>query len=196
MIAIGLTGGIATGKSTVGEILRRKGIEVVSADELVHQALLPGGGSYHSVVKEFGREILLPDGKINRKLLGEIVFKDDAARRRLEQLTHPVVIEAIKQRLESGARAGNKIIVVETPLLFEVGLCDLFDYIWVVSSTRERQLERICKRDRLTEEEAERRIAAQLPLEEKERKADAVIYNNNGLEALEKQVVDLLKTLE
>ena len=196
MIAIGLTGGIATGKSTVGEILRRKGIEVVSADELVHQALLPGGGSYDSVVKEFGREILLPDGKINRKLLGEIVFKDDAARRRLEQLTHPVVIEAIKQRLESGARAGNKIIVVETPLLFEVGLCDLFDYIWVVSSTRERQLERICKRDRLTEEEAERRIAAQLPLEEKERKADAVIYNNNGLEALEKQVVDLLKTLE
>lgn len=196
MIAIGLTGGIATGKSTVGGILRRKGIEVVSADELAHQALLPGGGSYNSVVKEFGREILLPDGKINRKLLGEIVFKDDAARRRLEQLTHPVIIEAIKQRLESGARSGNKIIVVETPLLFEVGLYDLFDYIWVVSTTRERQLERICKRDRLTEAEAERRIAAQLPLEEKERKADAVIYNNNGLEALEKQVVDLLKTLE
>jgi len=196
MIAIGLTGGIATGKSTVGKILRRKGIEVVSADELVHQALLPGGGSYDSVVKEFGREILQPDGKINRKLLGEIVFKDDSARRRLEQLTHPVVIAAIKQRLESGARAGNKIIVVETPLLFEVGLCDLFDYIWVVSSTHERQLERICKRDRLTEAEAERRIAAQLPLEEKERKADAVIYNNNGLEALEKQVDNLLNTLE
>lgn len=196
MITIGLTGGIATGKSTVGKLLRQKGIEVISSDELAHRAMMPGEPGYYKIVTEFGREILLSGGEINRQLLGEIVFKDDTARKRLEQIVHPTVINGIRQELEHCSKQEIKLAVVEVPLLFEVGLTELFDYIWVVSSTFERQLQRILERDELTEAQARERIAAQMPLKEKEKKADVVIENNNGLDSLEEQVSILLKTLE
>lgn len=196
MITIGLTGGVATGKSTVGKLLSGKGIEVISSDELAHLAMMPGNTGYHEIVSEFGHKILMTDGKINRKLLGEIVFKDETARKRLEQIIHPQVISAIKQGIERSSKQGEKLIVVEIPLLFEVGLTEIFDYIWVVSSTQERQLHRIFERDGLTEAEAKKRIKVQLPLKDKEARADAVIFNNNGLDCLEKQVSNLLETLE
>lgn len=196
MITIGLTGGVATGKSTVGKILAQKGIEVISSDKLAHLAMRPGESVYYKILTEFGRQILLPDGKINRQLLGGIVFKDEAARNRLEQIIHPIVISGIQQGIERCSKDGIKIVVVEVPLLFEVGLTELFDYIWVVSATLESQLQRLFERDQLTEAEAKQRIAAQLPLEEKEKRADAVIKNNNGLDSLEKQVSTLLRTLE
>jgi dephospho-CoA kinase len=196
MIKIGLTGGIATGKSTVGRILRQKGIIVISSDKLAHQAMLPGSATYQRIVAEFSPKILTSDGEINRKLLGEIVFKDEAARKRLEQIVHPFVINGIRQSLELYSKQGVRIVVVEIPLLFEVGWMDLFDQIWVVSSTFESQLQRIQKRDSLTEEEAKKRIAAQLPLKEKEKRADVVIKNEHDLDSLEKQVVALLRTLE
>lgn len=193
MIKIGLTGGMATGKSTVGMLLRQKGIPVISSDELAHQAMAPDGAVYHKIVSEFGPGILMADGKINRRFLGEIVFKDDVARKKLEQIVHPFVINGIRESIELYSKQGAKIVVVEVPLLFEVGLTDLFDQIWVVSSTLERQVQRIRIRDGLTEEEAKKRIAAQLPLEEKEKRADAVIKNNSGLDFLEKQVSILLE---
>ena len=196
MITIGLTGGIATGKSTVGKLLRHKGIEVISSDELAHRAIMPGESGYDKIVTEFGREIILPDGEIDRRLLGEIVFKNDNARKRLEQIVHPIVINGIQQDLKRCSKRGIKLAVVEVPLLFEVGLTELFDYIWVVSSTLERQLQRLLERDRLTEAQARERITTQLSLKEKERRADVVIENNNGLDSLEKQVSILLKTLE
>lgn len=196
MITIGLTGGVATGKSTVSEMLRQSGVEVINSDELAHQAMLPEGPAYNQIVTEFGPKVLLPDGKINRRLLGEIVFKDQAARKRLEGIIHPIVIKEIKEELENYEKSGAPMVVVEVPLLFEVNLTDLFDYIWVVSSSYERQLQRILQRDRLTEDEAKDRIAAQWSLEEKEKRADAVIHNNNGLNWLEKQVSTLLRTLE
>lgn len=196
MIKIGLTGGIATGKSTVGRILRQKGIIVISSDELAHQAMLPGSATYQLIVAEFSPKILTTDGEINRRLLGEIVFKDEAARKKLEQIVHPFVINGIRKSLELYSKQGVRIVVVEIPLLFEVGLTDLFDQIWVVSSTFESQLQRIHERDGLTEEEAKKRIAAQLPLKEKEKRADVVIKNDSNLDSLEKQVVALLRTLE
>lgn len=196
MIKIGLTGGIATGKSTVGRILRQKGIIVISSDELAHQAMLPGSATYQLIVAEFSPKILTSDGEINRRLLGEIVFKDEAARKKLEQIVHPFVINGIRKSLEFYSKQGVRIVVVEIPLLFEVGLTDLFDQIWVVSSTFESQLQRIHERDGLTEEEAKKRIAAQLPLKEKEKRADVVIKNDSNLDSLEKQVVALLRTLE
>lgn len=197
MIKIGLTGGIATGKSTVGRILRQKGVSVISADELSHQALLPGSATYQRIVAEFSPKILTPDGEVNRKLLGEIVFKDEAARKRLEQIVHPFVINKIRELLEVYSKQGVRIVVVEVPLLFEAGLTDLFDQIWVVSSTFESQLQRIHERDGLEEEEAKKRIATQLPLKEKEKRADVVIKNDHNFDSLEKQVLALLQqTLE
>lgn len=196
MIAVGLTGGVATGKSTVAKVMRQKGIAVINSDELAHQAIEPGGPAYEQVVADFGSEVLLPDGKINRRLLGEIVFGDQAARKRLEGIVHPIVIEGIRQELEHYSKDGAQIVVVEVPLLFEVGLMNLFDYVWVVSASYEHQLRRILERDRLTEVKAKERIAAQMSLEDKKKRADAVITNDNGLDSLEKQVSTLLRTLE
>jgi dephospho-CoA kinase len=196
MIVIGLTGGIATGKSSVAKILHRQGVAVISSDELAHQAIAPGGPAYAQTTAEFGPEVLSSDGKINRRLLGEKVFKDRAARERLEEIIHPIVIKEIQKQLKRYSESGAQIVVVEAPLLFEVGLTELFDYIWVVSASYERQLQRLMKRDRLTEIEAKQRIAAQMSLAEKEKRADAVIINNNGLDSLEGQVSTLIRTLE
>jgi dephospho-CoA kinase len=196
MVKIGLTGGIATGKSTVGRLLRQKGVIVVSSDELTHRAMTPNGAAYRRIVAEFGPEILTADGEINRRFLGKIVFKDDVARRKLEQIVHPIVMKEICDSFEGYSKQGVPIVVVEVPLLFEVGWIDLFDQIWVVSSNLDRQLQRIYARDGLSEEEAKERIAAQLQLEEKEKRADVVIKNNNGLDSLEEQVSRLLRTLE
>ncbi|MGE5604412.1 MAG: dephospho-CoA kinase [Bacteroidota bacterium] len=196
MIAIGLTGGVATGKSTVAKLLHEKGIAIVSSDELAHQAMAPGGPAYDRIITEFGSKVVLPDGKINRRLLGEIVFKDQAARKSLEGIVHPIVIRGIREELESHSRSGAQIVVVEVPLLFEAGLMDLFDYVWVVSSSYKRQLQRLQERDRLTKDEAEERIAAQMSLSEKEKRADAVIKNDDGLDSLEEQLSTLLRTLE
>lgn len=196
MIKIGLTGGIATGKSTVGRILRQKGIIVISSDELAHRAMNPGSATYQRIVAEFSPKILTIDGEINRRLLGEIVFKDKVARKKLEQIVHPFVIKGIRESFELYSKQGVRIAVVEIPLLFEVGWMDLFDQIWVVSSTYESQLQRIHERDGLTEEEAKKRIATQLPLKEKEKRADVVITNDNNLDSLKKQVFTLLRTLE
>lgn len=196
MIAIGLTGGVATGKSTVAKLLQAKGIAVINSDELAHQAMEPGEPAYDEIIAVFGAGVLSPEGKINRRLLGEIVFKDRAARKRLEEIVHPVVIKWIRQELERLARDGAQIAVVEVPLLFEAGLMDMFDYIWVVSSSLERQLQRLQERDRLTEVAAKERIAAQMSLAEKEKLANAVIKNDDGLDSLEEQLSILLRTLE
>lgn len=196
MIKIGLTGGVATGKSTVAKILKEKGTEIISSDELAHKAMAPGGPAYDGVISQFGPEILLSDGKIDRRLLGEIVFKDESARKRLESIIHPIVLKGIIEGFEDYSKQRAKIVIVEVPLLFEVGWMDLFDYIWVIYSPYERQLERLIQRDHLSEIQAKERIASQMPLEEKKKRADVVIQNDNDLGSLEKQVITLLKTME
>lgn len=196
MIKIGLTGGVATGKSTVAKILKEKGAELISSDELAHRAMAPGGFAYDGVISEFGPEIILSDGKINRRRLGEIVFNDESARKRLERIIHPIVLKEIKQGLEDYSKQRTRIVIIEVPLLFEVGWMDLFDYIWVVYAPYERQLQRLMERDQISEIEAIKRIIAQMPLEEKKKLADAVIENNDGLDVLEKQVTTLLRTME
>ncbi len=196
MITIGLTGGIATGKSTVSKLLREQGIPVLSADELAHQAIAPGADGFHQVVSHFGARVLNPAGAIDRKVLGEIVFDDPESRRSLEQIIHPRVIAAIEVKQQVAAATGVNIFVVEVPLLFEVGLTGLFDRIWVVSMKPELQKQRLMERSQLTAAEAEQRIAAQLPLSVKEGKADLVIYNNKGFSELQREVIEALKTLE
>jgi dephospho-CoA kinase len=193
---IGLTGGIACGKSSVTKILTKYGIKVINADELVHQVSEPGGPAYADIVKQFGNNIVNDVGQIDRRKLGEIIFADNHARLRLESIIHPVVIAEIQEQIKHWEKQGLGIVVVEVPLLFEVGMTDLFDQVWVVSTSLEEQLQRLQTRDHLTVEEAGRRISAQLPLTYKEGKADVVIANNKGLDELAAQVRRLINIVE
>ncbi|MCL6590973.1 MAG: dephospho-CoA kinase [Firmicutes bacterium] len=193
MKKIGLTGGIASGKSSVGLILEKMGVRVISADSVAHKILEPGEAAYHQVVAEFGLGILDGQGRIDRKKLGRLVFGNERLRKRLEELTHPVIIAVIKETIDFYERSGLQLVVIEIPLLFEVGLRELVDEIWVVTVDSREQFRRLMLRDQISEEEAKSRIAAQLPLAEKEKLADVVIQNNQTLEDLEAQVRALIK---
>lgn len=195
MKVIGLTGGIACGKSSVGTILRKLGVKVIDADEIAHRIYLPGMSGYVEIVKEFGPDIVDAEGQINRKRLGEMVFQSPEARAKLEGITHPVIIQEINDLIDAAKSENCPLLVVEVPLLFEVGLEHQFDYIWVVSAHPDVQLKRLMKRNHLTEGEAAARLSAQLPLSDKEGKADVIVYNNSELYHLEDEIKRLLETV-
>lgn len=195
MKVIGLTGGIACGKSTVAAILRKLGVKLIDADEIAHRIYLPGTPSYTEIVREFGPDILDADGPINRKRLGEIVFQSQTARSKLEGITHPVIVQEINDLINAAKFENCPLLVVEVPLLFEAGLDGQFDYIWVVSAHPDIQLKRLIKRNHLTLEEAAARLSAQLPLSDKEGKADVIIYNNSEINHLEDEIKQLLETV-
>lgn len=192
---VGLTGGIATGKSTVARILRELGIPVVCADELARQVVKSGSEGFAAVVAEFGADILGPDGELDRRKLGAQVFADASLRARLESIVHPLVRAEQSRRREDLARSGASLAFYDVPLLFEKNLEEQFDATVVVLCDEGTQLSRLTSRDHLTIEEAKRRIAAQLPLAEKRRRADHVIDNNGSLEDLRAAVRELLVTL-
>ncbi len=195
MITIGLTGGIATGKSTVGSILKELKVPLIDSDELAHRAMDPGTSGYSEIIGRFGAGIVGGDGRIDRKELGRIVFNDRGARNDLEQIIHPRVIAAIERFLAEYRMAGQTLAVVEIPLLFEAGLTDLVDRIWVVSVSPEIQLQRLMERGGLSEAEARLRIGTQLPLELKEGNADVVLYNNKGVSDLRSEVIKILNLM-
>ncbi|MGQ9778317.1 MAG: dephospho-CoA kinase [Bacillota bacterium] len=188
MISVGLTGGYATGKSTVARILGELGAKVVEADALAHAAMKKGEPAWREVVTVFGPEVLRPDGEIDRAALGRIVFASPEWRRRLEGIVHPRVIAALRAAREEARQAGEKVFVAEVPLLYEVGLEGDFDRVWVVSASPERQRRLALARDALTEGELAARLAAQMPLAEKERRAHLVIRNDGDLEELRRRV--------
>lgn len=195
MKVIGLTGGIACGKSSVGAILRKLGVKVIDADEIAHRIYLPGTSGFTEVIREFGSDILDTDGQINRKRLGEIVFQSPKARAKLEEITHPAIIQEVNDLIRAAKSENCPLLVVEVPLLFEAGLEEMFDYIWVVSARPDVQLKRLMQRNHLTPEQATARLSAQLPLSKKEGKADVIVYNNNELYHLEDEIKRLLETV-
>jgi len=188
-----LTGGIASGKSTVSRILSDLGATVIDADEVSREVVATGGDAWKEIVESFGAGILNEDGSIDRHKLGAIVFRDRSALERLNRIVHPRVIAVIESRLKELRRRPDPppAAVVDAPLLIEAGMTRMVDVVWVVGVDRHTQVERLMCRDRFTLEEAERRIAAQMPLAEKIRFADAVIDNSGPLEATERQVRDL-----
>ncbi len=190
-MALGLTGGLATGKSTAAEILASLGAEIIDADRIAHQVLEPEGEAYSDVVAYFGRTILIEDGKVDRKKLGRIVFSSPDKRQQLEKLTHPHILAEIERRLEE-ARESSRI-VLEAPLLFETGLEKLVEETWVISARLEIQIARLKRRDGLDREEALRRINAQLSLKEKRKRADLVIENNSTKAELKEKVAKAWK---
>jgi len=191
MRIIGLTGGIASGKSSVARILESLGVVVIDADQLAREAVSPGEEAYRSIVAGFCDGILNPDRTINRQALGKIVFADPAARRRLERITHPAIARLADQRLTALRNAGAPVVVYMSPLLIEAGVTSRVDEIWVVYADRETQVARLMLRDGLGREEALQRLAAQMPMEEKRTLGRIVIDNSGTPEETERQVKDL-----
>ncbi len=192
MLTVGLTGGIASGKSIVARMLQEQGCHIIEADLVAHEFLKPSNPVAQRVVAEFGPEILGPGGAIDRAKLGEMVFGDPQKLARLSALTHPPVLEEIVRQLEEIARKdASSIAVVVAALHVESGYYKNFDRLAVAWCTREQQLSRLMNRG-LTREQAERRIASQLPLDEKRRLADDVIDCSQSFEDTRRQVEEIL----
>lgn len=188
MRVIGLTGGIASGKSTVAKILEQLGAAVIDADQLSREAVLPGMPAHAEIVAAFGDSILTGQGTIDRKRLAELVFTDDEARKRLEGITHPAIRKLAEARLSALREKKVPIAVYMAPLLFEAGVADRMDEVWVVYSDRETQIRRAMSRDGMSRHEVEQRLDAQMPIDEKVRRGTLVIENMGGIEELKDKV--------
>jgi dephospho-CoA kinase len=192
---LGVTGGIASGKSTVTKIFRSLGAAVVSADELAREAVRPGGETLRLLVERFGARILLPDGTLDRKTLAARIFADPQQREDLNRITHPAVAALSVERLAQLVARGEPLIVYEAPLLFEAGAERRVDAVLVVRIDPLLQLQRLMERDGIDEKEAGDRVAAQMPQEEKVACADYVIDNSGSPEETEAQVRNLFRRL-
>jgi dephospho-CoA kinase len=183
MRLIGVTGGIATGKSTVDHMLAARGAAVIDADELARDAVRPGEATLDQVAQRFGHGVIQEDGTLDRKRLGEIVFADAESRRELERITHPRILELMQERI-AGALAGPApLVAVDVPLLFENRREAMFEGVLLVYAPQHVQIQRLRERNGLDETAALQRLAAQLPIDEKRDRATWVIDNSNGLDA-------------
>lgn len=183
MLNVGLTGGIACGKSTVARLLAAKGAIVIDFDDLVHALEEPEGPVWQGIVSRFGEGILLPDRRIDRRKLGGIVFADPEKRDLLNRLVHPAVWCEWRRRLnEIGKTRPEAIVLSDIPLLIESGLKTMVDVVLLVYISPEEQIRRLMERDGFTREEAERRMAAQMPIDAKVPEADMVIGNEGSVE--------------
>lgn len=192
MLRVALTGGIATGKSYVLSRLKERGVATIDADEVVHEALAPGTPATKAIAERFGSVFLKPDGGIDRARLGAKVFRDPGARRRLEAIIHPIVYATIRKWFDAIDR---QIGVASIPLLYETEREKDFDFVVVTVCPPGVQLQRLLERDGMSEEEARRRIAAQIPAEEKAARGDFVILTGGSTLATDSQVDELLAAL-
>ncbi len=192
---IGLTGGIASGKSTVARMLEELGACIVDADAIAREIVAPGTPAIAEIVARFGSAVLGPDGRLDRKALGAIVFGDEDARADLNAITHPRIAAASRERIDAHARDGAEIVFYEAALLVENRAHEWLDALVVVSLPKTLQLSRLMERDQIGQEEARERLAAQLPLEAKVAVADYVIENSGTLEETRRQVSELWRKL-
>jgi dephospho-CoA kinase len=195
-LLVGLTGGIATGKSTVSELFRRLGCEVIDADLLAREVVAPGEPALAEIAEEFGRDVLQPDGALDRKKLGAIVFGDAARRKRLEQITHPAIATRFQRRLaELEARGFDGIVLWDAPVMIESGGYKSMEKLVVVATDEATQSARLCARDAIEALEADRKIKSQMPVAEKAKLADYVIDNAGDRAATERQVREVHEAL-
>lgn len=189
---IGLTGSIASGKSTVSAMLKEKGFPIIDADLVARLVVEPGTRTLKEIEDVFGQEVMHADGTLNRDALGQIIFHEPAKRKQLNDLMHPAIrAEMLRQRDEL-LSGGHETLIMDIPLLFESRLQHFVDKILVVSVTEDTQLHRLMERNSLSIEEAKARIQSQLPISEKEKGADAVIYNNGSIEESKGQLNRIL----
>lgn len=189
MYIIGLTGGIACGKSAVAETLRRYfGAVTLDIDQVTHHLLQPGGTLFEMYVRHFGGDILTPEGTLNRKLIGEIIFNRPEERAWINSVAHPILLQKARDFLVECSEVGVRLVVLEVPLLFEAGWENLFDEIWAVYVPFQFQITRLMTRDKLTEEQARARINAQMSPQELCARADVKIRNVGGYSKVRKRV--------
>src|SRR5262245_56513172 len=189
MLRVGLTGGIATGKTTVGRMFIELGCHLIDSDEIAHQLFEPGQDVHAAVIQAFGPRIVAADGTIDRKILGDIVFKDSAARAKLNMLVHPAIIQRQREFLGDVSRMDPKGIgIVSAALMVEIGTYKNYDKVIVLSCPPDLQRLRLKSRSALSDAEIEARIAAQMPVEEKVKHGDFVIDTSTDLAATRRQV--------
>lgn len=189
MEVIGLTGGIASGKSTVSKILKRLGAVVIDADIVSREIMSKGSFAYNKIVEYFGIDILKENGEIDRKKLGNIVFADKKKILKLNEITHPFIIERIKEKIEvEKQKKREKAVILDAALLIEMKMYKMVDEVWLVVVDSKTQIKRVMERDKLSYKDAVNRIKSQMPLEDKMKYADFIINNCKDFNAIEKQV--------
>ncbi len=188
---IGLTGGIASGKSSVAQVLQERGVPVVDADEVCRDVMRPGTFLFSQIVEAFGPSLVNEHGELDRAALGNLVFADPQARERLNQMSHPVIWQEM-QRQVSALEATHPVVVAMVPLLLENQRQDWVDEVWLVALPESLQRQRLMQRNQLSQEQAQARIDAQMSLAEKRLLADLVIDNSGSLESTRQQVLQAL----
>jgi len=186
-LLVGLTGNIATGKSTVARMLAEMGADYIDADKVAHRVMRPDQAAYDVIVEAFGREVVSQDGTIDRGRLGALVFADREAMARLEAIVHPATVAAIDERI---AESSADVVVVEAIKLFEAGLADRCDSVWVTVCRRDQQIRRLVEGRDLSPDEARQRVDAQRPQEDRAELADVVIDNSGSLTETREQVIE------
>ncbi|SEO82275.1 dephospho-CoA kinase [Amphibacillus marinus] len=193
-IVIGLTGSIATGKSTIAQLFIEAHIPVVDADQIAREIVEPGKKAYYDIITTFGDKILVADGTINRKQLAKLIFNNQESRAALNEIVHPIIFDELKMRKEQLVKKHHPIVVLDIPLLFESKLTHLVDCVVVAYTTPDNQLARLMARDQIDEQAARKRINAQLSIDQKKAWADYII-DNNGTKLATKKQFDLLLAL-
>ncbi|GMA09529.1 dephospho-CoA kinase [Tetragenococcus halophilus subsp. flandriensis] len=189
---LGITGSIATGKSTVVNIFKQYGFSVVDADIIAREVVEPNTAGLKKVVETFGSSVLCSDGSLNRKQLGQIIFSDTKKRQALNALLAPFLQEAIIEQIKR-ASAVASLVIADIPLLYEAGYDKYMDQVAVVYIPEDLQVQRLMKRDRITKKEAQKKVASQLSIEEKKKRADIIFDNQESLSSIRQQIFSWLK---
>jgi dephospho-CoA kinase len=193
---IGLTGGIASGKSTVSDMLRQMGAAVVDTDAIAREVLPPGCSVLAEMSRRYGPEILQVDGSLRRDVLGRIIFSEPKEKKWVEELMHPLIRARAEELAQTAVVAGHSVVVFDVPLLFEAGWDKYVDSVWTVYVSQETQRARLKKRDCFADQEIAERMASQLPIDEKEKRADVVINNEGTIGSTRKQVETAWRAME
>jgi len=197
MLIVGLTGGAATGKTAVSQVLREEGAYIIDADQIARELVQPYKPAWNEIVRAFGKEILQEDRSIHRKELADKVFADPDQRKVLNRILHPRIKEEIARRArEIGQKDPEAVVVIDAPLLVELGMHHDVDRLIVVTSTQTQQIERLKKRDGRSTEEALGLLSSQMPVQEKAKLADFVVRNEGSLEEMKKRAKEVFKELK
>ncbi len=197
MIIAGLTGGIATGKSTVSSVLREAGAIIIDADAIARDVVKKNFPAWHEIVRIFGKEVLLPDGEIDRARLGNIIFRDSSKKEILNKIVHPYVIQKVAELIEEiGKESPDSIVILDVPLLIEAGMDKGLEDVILVYAPEDIQKKRLAERDGISDEDSLLRVSSQMPIEEKKEFATFIIDNSGPIEATKKRALEVFDSLK